>query len=159
MTQHQPITPATWDALDKAEKIAAIKALVGAGQTCRQIGIALHCTKNTVLSFAHRNKIRLACRAPAVRAKQANGKARDTVVFKTLKPLPAATWAPHREPVTLLDLDSDSCRWPVGEFEGARQLFCGDHAVGGSYCARHGAMRHSCSTDSRRTPSKTGKPQ
>lgn len=140
MTQHLPMTPATWAALDKAEKIAAITALVGAGQTCRQIGIALHCTKNTVLSFANRNKIRLAGRAPTVRAKPAKGRARAPVVFIALRPLPASTWQAHREPVTLLDRRDDQCCWPVGDKEGSGQLFCGDHAGRRTYCDRHKVM-------------------
>jgi GcrA cell cycle regulator len=41
-------------------------------------------------------------------------------------------------PVTLLDLKSTSCRWPVNE--GNPFLFCGERArEGGPYCAHHAA--------------------
>lgn len=41
-------------------------------------------------------------------------------------------------PVTLLDLKTCSCRWPVND--GNPFLFCGDRAqAGGPYCATHAA--------------------
>jgi hypothetical protein len=43
--------------------------------------------------------------------------------------------------VSLLDLSTDSCRWPIGD--GSDTLFCGDIAlVGCSYCTTHRALAY-----------------
>jgi len=52
--------------------------------------------------------------------------------------------------VSLLDLSTDSCRWPVGADPAT--LFCGDTAlVGCSYCTAHRALAYT--PDRKRRPS------
>lgn len=56
------------------------------------------------------------------------------------KPLPAVEVLPSG--IGLLALTPRTCRWPVGEATGAKQLFCGAHASlndGQPYCPRHTA--------------------
>ena len=57
------------------------------------------------------------------------------------KPLPAAE-AQATGAVGLLALNNYTCRWPVGEEIGARQMFCGCYAdllATGPYCPKHTA--------------------
>ena len=52
--------------------------------------------------------------------------------------------------VSLLDLSTDSCRWPVAA--GSATLFCGDTALAGcSYCTAHRALAYT--PDRKRRPS------
>jgi GcrA cell cycle regulator len=45
------------------------------------------------------------------------------------------------KPLTLLDLTSKSCRWPLGE-PSADMLYCGGLTQGGAWCAKHHAMAY-----------------
>lgn len=45
--------------------------------------------------------------------------------------------------LTLEELGHKSCRWPVGEFEPAVHLFCGDASLPGKpYCLCHAALAY-----------------
>jgi GcrA cell cycle regulator len=44
-------------------------------------------------------------------------------------------------PLTLMDLERHSCRWPV-EVPGQPMMYCGDPKASGSYCARHCRMAY-----------------
>ncbi len=59
-------------------------------------------------------------------------------------PVRAVPYAPPEEApepvaVSLLDLTSRHCRWPVGEATGADQLYCGQAVDGTRYCSKHTA--------------------
>lgn len=141
-----PITAIQWADLSTDQKTAAITALVALGQSCKQMGVALGTTKNAILSHASRYEIGLAVSTPATRLRKAKGKptpAKAPVRFRSYPPLPAATWAAHRPGVSLVDLEDRQCRWPVGEDEGSKQLFCGDHSGRHSYCGHHRVMASS----------------
>lgn len=137
---HSPsIAPVRWDAMTVADKTAAITALVQEGQSAGQMGKALNASRNMILSHARRYKIQLASYAPPIsKPKPAVRDVRKPM--RTYAPLPAKTWAAHREPVSLLELTSTTCRWPVGDAEGSSQMYCGDHAGRRSYCERHAEM-------------------
>ena len=53
-------------------------------------------------------------------------------------PTPKPVTEPTCRPVMLMKLKPRSCRWPVKEETGVKQLFCGaTHEVGVPYCAFH----------------------
>lgn len=54
------------------------------------------------------------------------------------------------ERVTLLNLTTRNCRWPVGG-DGADTLFCGAPKLLGSYCSTHAMRAIGRGTESERT--------
>jgi GcrA cell cycle regulator len=53
-----------------------------------------------------------------------------------LKPLPVDAGLIMR-PCSLLELEADRCRWPIGDVEDRAVLFCGGVVEGKRYCAGH----------------------
>ena len=59
------------------------------------------------------------------------------------KPVFAAVIVPLREPVGLMELKPDHCRWPIGHPGDADFRFCGLKSPAGQpYCAGHAAKAH-----------------
>ena len=58
--------------------------------------------------------------------------------MRHLKSAPVVDDALDMRPCSLLELDDNRCRWPLGEAEAVATMFCGGDAVPGrSYCAHH----------------------
>jgi hypothetical protein len=53
-----------------------------------------------------------------------------------LKPLPVDAGLIMR-PCSLLELEPDRCRWPIGDVEDRAVLFCGGVVERKGYCAGH----------------------
>lgn len=56
------------------------------------------------------------------------------------QPLPPEPDVPADcEPITLLELTDETCRWPIGSRD---YVFCGRRASGGPYCRLHSALAY-----------------
>lgn len=45
-------------------------------------------------------------------------------------------------PVTIMGLNQNTCRWPLGDRHERAKLFCGDHPTHGPYCEKHHILAH-----------------
>jgi hypothetical protein len=140
------IFPPTWN----DEKIAQLRALHAENLPFSQIAAILKVGRSAAIGKAHRLGLR--CRI-TLKCKSAQQKPQPTHpkrakrrgnLFDIVPPLAPDTHELIHEhvanPLTLLELQADSCRWPVVG-EGLATLFCGDTAAAGcSYCARHYRM-------------------
>jgi GcrA cell cycle regulator len=132
------------------ERCDLLRKLHAEGLSFSQIGGQLGCSRNAAIGKAQR--IGLEKRGPAFRsnksisAKPRGRRVRIRIVGNAVKqPRPELDLpdelAPEIvcDPVTLLNLQSHHCRWPVSG-EGASMLFCGaNKSDGSSYCAHHRA--------------------
>jgi len=125
------------------DKINLLMALAKEGFTAAQIAERVHRTRNAVLGKVHR----LGCKLLDL-----NGDKRtaSTYPYKRRPPtprvravkkaMPAPPIAPalveSTQPCTLMDLQPDSCKWPIND--GNPFLFCGAPRIDGHpYCDHH----------------------
>lgn len=142
-TTTQAATPRPrWDTMTPEERIAAVTHAASEGITPRNLAQSLRTTRNAILGRAFRSRVSFPSAAPKVARTQPilTVKAKDR--FAVLPLPPVETWAPHREPVSLMALRDKQCRWPVGEATGAQQMFCGDRVHKRGYCECHWQMRN-----------------
>ena len=151
-----------------AEQDELLRKLWAEGLSGRLIGFQMGVTKNSVIGRVHR--LKLAARTPgwpvgttvpsAVRLDYLARRERPQgtgggiganisrgvgKAFARLSPPKVAAPKPVAEPtcrpVKLMNLKPRSCRWPVKEETGAKQLFCGaTHEIGVPYCAFHAKL-------------------
>lgn len=123
------------------------------GHTAREIAAALlNRTRNSVIGFCHRKKIKLPREAPPRYPAMSGGERRKRssrrklqAERKTIHPLERSARIPYTPTVLIAvdaswvsfwELNNQHCRWP-GEWEGKR-VFCGrEKFLGSSYCAEH----------------------
>lgn len=123
-------TAPRWAEMHTPAKTACIAEFVQRGMGTPEIARKLGCTRSSILSHARRYKVRLERRAPT-----------RATPMEILPPVPASAWEAHRSPIGLLEITDDTCRWPVGVPEGAKQLFCGDQSHKRGHCERHWRIR------------------
>lgn len=152
-----PSTNATWN----PERVAQLRAFIGAGMTCSQIAAEIGVTRNAVIGKIHRlglgpgrpaaalgrpcpprtRRPRLPSQRQMLRLISADAPhALDGAVS-------AAASVDSTQGCSLLDLGQDKCRWPVSERardgSAADFVFCGNEAIAGfSYCAGHARMAY-----------------
>jgi GcrA cell cycle regulator len=148
------------------EKIGAIREMVESGlMSYGEIGQKLRVSRSVIAGICFRNGIR----APAGRRPPPRPRARSAakppviraaghlcapVAVKLPPSTPPSTPAPAPEskPCSILDLETDSCRWPLWGVHEKGGKYCGAHAVpGSSYCAHHLAISRGAGTISERT--------
>ncbi len=137
MTIHLPFSPSaptlpSWARMPHDERLSRIKELNDLDLSAADIASLLETTPSAVRGIAFRAGLRLSgatvVRRPAVEWDMADEVAEET-------------WAPLGPSVRLVDLDENTCRWPVGQEEGSAQQFCGCQSVKrSSYCAAHAKM-------------------
>lgn len=131
------------------ERIEALKALWQAGNTAKQVSLALGVSRNAVIGKVHRLGLggRDYPAAPRPVAGQTPRRP-PTRTWTVSAPKPAVSARPTRRryvesaelppTVQLLTLGAHSCRWPIGHPDEDGFGFCGrDRAGAGPYCARH----------------------
>ena len=124
-----------------AERIAEARLLWDRGDKSRDIAIALGTTHNAICGLAHRQGFRPRGSPPLLAAwwqrqrQQQQQRKKDSQLAVTAG-ISGITG------ITLLELSSRHCRWPVGEGRGLMQRFCGMAPAfeGTPYCAAHGAL-------------------
>jgi GcrA cell cycle regulator len=140
-----------------AEQIARAKALWDEGRSAGQIAKAIGgISRSAILGHAHRrgwgghNSMRSPGKTEKIKAarksrRRGDGKLGSHIAHQLKRP-PAftprkviiPTGAPISLDLTLMELASQHCRWPVGERTGIDQLFCGaTKEIEVSYCLWH----------------------
>jgi GcrA cell cycle regulator len=152
-----PSTNATWN----PERVAQLRAFIGAGMTCSQIAAEIGVTRNAVIGKIHRLGLGpgrpaaapgRAC-PPRLRRPRLSSQRQMLRLISADAPLGLADQTSQSAPVecaqscSLLDLEQGKCRWPVSEGttdgKSADFIFCGNQAVDGfSYCAGHARMAY-----------------
>jgi GcrA cell cycle regulator len=68
-----------------------------------------------------------------------------------LEPEPVELVIPVEQRRTLLELNEDTCRWPIGDPAGSDFYFCGGKPLTGlPYCTHHSRVAYQPATDRRR---------
>jgi GcrA cell cycle regulator len=152
-----PSTNATWN----PERVAQLRAFVGAGMTCSQIAAEIGVTRNAVIGKIHRLGLGpgrpaaapgRAC-PPRLRRPRLPSQRRMLRLISADAPLDPDEQTSqceaidHAQSCSLLDLEQGKCRWPVSERptggNSADFIFCGKQVADGfSYCAGHARMAY-----------------
>jgi GcrA cell cycle regulator len=152
-----PSTGVTWN----PERVAQLRAFVGAGMTCSQIAAEIGVTRNAVIGKIHRLGLGPGRPAaapgrvcpPRLRRPRLPSQRQLLRLISADAPLgrDVPTSEPglveHAQPCSLLDLEHGKCRWPVNERatdgKTADFIFCGNQVLPGfSYCAGHARMAY-----------------
>ncbi len=157
-------TGATWT----TERVDQLRSFLTAGLTCSQIAAEIGVTRNAVIGKIHRLGLSpgrprgrqpsaLAQRMRTERATPALPRPPRSPIAQLLRAMtktegvnvvrfPSATEMPAVESVkhcSLLELDSNGCRWPLGDPGKADFGFCGNDSIAGvSYCAGHARLAY-----------------
>lgn len=125
------------------EQIIRLRELWDEGKSTGEIGKILGVSKNAVVGKAHR--LVLPARPSPIK-RSAEEEQGEEVNERGRKPVKKAAPAKPKSPkkdknkkgVTLMELTSHSCRWPVGDPKDEDFHFCGEEAeLGKTYCAKH----------------------
>ena len=140
-----------------AERIEQLRSFVATGLTCSQIAAEIGVSRNAVIGKIHRLGLSSGrpAGAPARTCPPRARPPRASAQRQLLRLLYADTpYVPGEavaavDPVgsmqrcSLLELERDNCRWPVGNPDAADFAFCGNAAAAGfSYCAGHARMAY-----------------
>jgi GcrA cell cycle regulator len=151
-----PSTNATWN----PERVAQLRAFVGAGMTCSQIAAEIGVTRNAVIGKI--NRLGLGPGRPAAalgrtcpprtrRPRLPSQRQLLRLISADALLLDGATRqagsVDSTQSCSLLDLGQGKCRWPVNERpnggNAADFIFCGNEVIAGfSYCAGHARMAY-----------------
>lgn len=132
---------ATWT----DDMVALLRILHAEGHSFGVIGAQLGVSRNAAIGKATRlgfEKRGSPNPKPIVRPTRKTGLIRARLATAETAAADMCDLEPEQvaNPLTLMQLEPDSCRWPVSG-EGADTLFCGAKAADGcSYCARHYRM-------------------
>ena len=96
------------------EKISILTFLWNNGYSANEIGKRMGVSKNSVIGQAHRRGL----------------PKRNSPLYTSKKPIPEKL-------LTLADLGSDQCRYPLGGPKERAEYFCGKPTGGGSWCSEH----------------------
>jgi len=111
------------------ERIELLEALWGEGLTTGEIGKRLGVSKNAVVGKAHRLGLK---GRPSPIKRTAQGRQ------QAAKPA-----EPEHKIRSVVDLQANACRWPIGDPREPGFHFCGRPALPGKpYCAEHAALAY-----------------
>ena len=150
-------TNPTWN----PERVAQLRAFMGAGMTCSQIAAEIGVTRNAVIGKIHRLGLGpgrpaaapgLAC-PPRLRRPRLPSQRQMLRLISADAPLERddhtsqSGLVESAQSCSFLDLEQGKCRWPVSERatgdKTADFIFCGNDVVAGfSYCAGHARMAY-----------------
>ena len=116
------------------EVINQLKQLWNEGKSTGEIGKNLGVSKNAVVGKAHR--LGLESRPSPIKR---NDTATETDIKKDKpKKTPEYKKEKKKDGVSLLELTSSTCRWPIGDPKDADFHFCGKEVITGkNYCEKH----------------------
>jgi GcrA cell cycle regulator len=130
------------------DRVEQLKSHFEAGLTCREIAASIGVSRNAVIGKLSRLQL---TRSPAVSEPRPNRTARERsrksiprLQYQVLQAVYEEAPPLHEEPIvsenrcSLLELNDQRCRWPIGT-PGAEDFhFCGNTpAEGVSYCSGH----------------------
>lgn len=142
MTQRADVAVMMWN----DEKIGKLKKLWQEGLTTGEIGKRLGVSKNAVVGKAHRLGLK-GRPSPIKRAEgttPATASAASSVSATPASPAaPASSKKQVAKVFTLIDLNSNTCRWPIGDPKHEDFHFCGKGVYPGKpYCLDHCAQAY-----------------
>lgn len=121
-------TTSEWSGLDADQRKARILELREDGMSVRQIAAELGVSHPVIYVFCQHNDMeRLFERRVKV----------SGPMLVPARPVSPKAWEPSTNPVSLMDLEDNMCRWPVDVEGSQKQMFCGCQTDGRSYCAGH----------------------
>jgi len=149
-------------------RVQQLQSCVTAGLTCSQIAAEIGVTRNAVIGKIHRLGLSTGGRKPSALARQMREgplpARRQTRLVRALRAVhaqmaaaQAQTAAPNKatpEPIavpviesmqrcSLLELNGNHCRWPLGDPTKPGFAFCGNDVVTGfSYCVGHARLAY-----------------
>jgi hypothetical protein len=139
--------PTQWD----EEKVANMLKLLNEGASTRVAAVALGTTRNAVIGKMHRLGLRVGSyngwgkkAAEAQAKKQHRYRPRLSMFDMVIRPRPVIKFkkvpkveVPGARACTLMDLDHNTCRWPLWCDDGEERLYCGASVDGKTYCTDH----------------------
>jgi GcrA cell cycle regulator len=131
------------------ERVSLLKKLWVEGKTAAEIAKELGgVTRNAVIGKAHRLKLSNRV-SPIQQNKKPVSKQTPTVVAEK-KIQRIIEQDNDRTGISLLDLGSRACRWPLGDPREENFGFCGGHSIEGlPYCADHAKVAYQAATRNR----------
>ncbi len=135
------------------ERVALLTKLWGEGKTAAEIASALGgVTRNAVIGKAHR--LKLSNRVSPIQQNKKPVAQAPSSVPKTEPKLPvksvSAARSDGKPSVKLLDLESDMCRWPLGDPQEEKFGFCGAGKMSGvPYCEEHTKLAYQAASRNR----------
>ena len=133
------------------ERVELLKKLWSDGLSASQIAAELGgITRNAVIGKVHR--LGLSGRAKSTSsASQRPRKARSPSHMLRIGRASIDNIIPIGQRRTILELNEQTCRWPVGDPGSTEFFFCGGNTVTGlPYCAYHSRVAYQPATDRRR---------
>ena len=148
------------------EMIEGLKKMWKKGLTTNEIAKELGVSKNSIVGKVHR--LTLTSRPSPIKKKDGEDddlfvqltpeenvpqpkeevqieleKEQQTAQEIQTKPLPVETELKKRKCIKLSELDSHTCRWPIGDPKDDRFCFCGNKVrAGQTYCDEHAAIAY-----------------
>lgn len=145
------------------ERVEQLIALNAKGISCSKIGDLIGCSRNAVIGKIHRLGLqyfgmdrssqarRISARIKPKRSKATDrpvpvkrvpnfafGNAAPSTPVEPYEPIHEELVIPVDERKSLMDLEPNDCRWPIGDPQHADFHFCGREKLPGvSYCAHH----------------------
>jgi GcrA cell cycle regulator len=143
--------PQTWT----DERLELLKSGFAAGLSCREIAATIGVSRNAVIGkisrlSLKRDKDRMVRTDRPERASEPRPRGVPRLRQMLLKAYPATAQAPRAdEPIhnghtcSLLELGTDTCRWPISTPGAEDFCFCGNPPLGGlPYCAGHSRLAY-----------------
>ncbi len=113
------------------DQIEQVKDLAGKGMSAAMIANEVGATRNAVVGIGHRQNIKFMGTSGGYRPPKAKAE------------LPVIEALPEPERVgmlTLLELQLNDCRWPMGDPRDPAFRYCGQRINRHSYCAAHSRL-------------------
>ena len=156
------------------ERVEQLKKLWESGLSASQIAAELgNITRNAVIGKVHRlglsgraksptssiprqRKVRPSQHMVRIQRPMSRGNTALAHAFETEPehdPVAFDNVVPMNQRKTLLELNEETCHWPVGDPGSADFFFCGGKSLSSlPYCAHHSRIAYQPATDRRRTP-------
>lgn len=131
------------------EQVESLRQLWSEGLTANEIAKKLGVTKNSIVGKVHR--LCLPARPSPIKTKGEVSEADmiidspDENIVDTQTDIPCQTKKEPKivENIKLIDLDSHTCRWPIGDPRDEDFCFCGKKVrTGQTYCDEHAQMAY-----------------
>lgn len=135
------------------EKVEQLRELWAQGLTANEIAKKLDVTKNAIVGKVHR--LCLTARPSPIKSKGAEPEIAEQTVIETPEVVAESVSVEAEQPkvepkketetgnVKLVNLDSHTCRWPIGDPRDDDFCFCGKKVRSGqTYCDEHSMMAY-----------------
>ncbi|MBR1756143.1 MAG: global cell cycle regulator GcrA-like protein [Alphaproteobacteria bacterium] len=137
------------------ESVEQLRQMWAQGLTANEIAKKLGVTKNAIVGKVHR--LCLTARPSPIKSKENETATEDIFALETTEENAVAAISPQEkkpkksevknekksENIRLVDLDSHTCRWPIGDPRDDDFSFCGKKVrMGQTYCDEHAQLAY-----------------